>query len=277
MTKGILNSGAAAWAFEAHAAALADVLWVEVGASPFEQNYLLAWDGELQSIQSFVPMEGIRIAMDKRLQAEVFQKAGVPIPETHLLANEGEVRRVMGNDKDHKWVLKYPQSCGAAGHKMLQTGESIPEDWPKPYLLQEFIHMDAPEVYRLYCVGGEFFGWNARRFPEGTKPSPWVAHARGARYVHLEGAPEEAKLAAEAALKAARLFESFGVVDLLPSKRGWLILEVGTDGLFNHVDRDVDNRQLTDEIDKRLAESFWKDTPAKPWGDGQWRRRSLGI
>lgn len=253
--------------------ALADVLWAEIGPTPFEQNYVLAWEGEEPPPQSFIPLDGIRIATDKRAQAEVFQKGGVPIPETHLFASETEVRRLIGQDEKRRWVLKYPLSCGGAGHKMMEVGEPIPSEWPKPFVVQEFIQLDPPEVYRIYCVGGEFFGWNARRFPAGTKTSPWVAHARGARYVHLDVAPGEARSAAEAALKSAKLSESFGVVDLLPSARGWVVLEVGTDGLASHVDRDVDYPHLTDELDRRLAEAFWKDSQKKPWGEGEWRRR----
>jgi hypothetical protein len=68
------------------------------------------------------------------------------------------------------------------------------------------------------------------------------------------------------------LVDSFGAVDLLPGKEGWLVLEIGTDGVVNHVDRDFDNAGLTDELERRLATAFLKDLP-KPWGAGPWVRR----
>ena len=137
-------------------------------------------------------------------------------------------------------------------------------------MVQEFVRLEQPEVYRLYCVGGELFGWNARRYPPGVKASPWVAHAQGARYVHLGTPTDAAAAGATAALKAAGLFGSFGIVDLLPHQNRWLVLEVGTDGLFNHVDRDFDNPSLAQELDRRLAEAFWKPIGYQPWGAGPW-------
>jgi hypothetical protein len=48
-------------------------------------------------------------------------------------------------------------------------------------------------------------------------------------------------------------------VDLLHKPTGeWLVLEVGTDGLFNHVDRDLGDPDLERELLRRVAESFWK-------------------
>jgi hypothetical protein len=35
------------------------------------------------------------------------------------------------------------------------------------------------------------------------------------------------------------------------------VLEVNTDGLFNHVDRDISVGNIAEEIDQRLAVAFW--------------------
>jgi hypothetical protein len=46
-------------------------------------------------------------------------------------------------------------------------------------------------------------------------------------------------------------------------------LEVGTDGLFNHVDRDLGDQVFERELHRRVADAFWKaaksydNTPAK--------------
>ena len=119
--------------------------------------------------------------------------------------------------------------------------------------------MQCPEVYRTYCAGGELFGWVARRFPIETLPSPWVAHARDARYVQLSEPPAQALLAARRSLEATGLLHSFGCVDLIQRPTGeWLVLEVGTDGLFNHVDRELGIPELENELQERLAAAFWK-------------------
>jgi hypothetical protein len=135
-----------------------------------------------------------------------------------------------------------------------------PRNWPRPFIVQEFIRLDHPEVYRIYCASGQLFGWVARRFPEGSaKTSSWVAHAQGARYVILNDPPSESLVVARNALEASGLLNSFGCVDLLLRPTGeWLVLEVGTDGLFNHVDRDLGDPDLEHEIDERITRAFWE-------------------
>ena len=111
----------------------------------------------------------------------------------------------------------------------------------------------------MFCAAGELFGWVVRRFPDGTRQSPWVAHARGARYVRLGDPPSQALEVARRALVATRLWDSFGCVDLLRKPGGqWVVLEVGTDGLFNHVDRDLGDADLERELHQRVANAFWK-------------------
>jgi glutathione synthase/RimK-type ligase-like ATP-grasp enzyme len=276
MTATILNTGPGAWAFEEHAIKLSAVLWLDVCSEPAEKNYLLGWaDTVPPRGKSFIPWPGIQIAADKRTQAKLFRDANVPMPQTELLETESEVREFLKANRSREWVLKYPLGCGASGHCLLTADAAIKTDWPKPYVVQEFIRLSSPEVYRLYCVDGHWFGWNARRFPAGVKPSPWVAHARGARYVHLGASPPEATAAAQTALEASGLKASFGVVDLIRRENTWLVLEIGTDGVANHVDRDFDSPALTNELDERLAMAFWKGFPL-PWS-GAWRRRSISA
>jgi len=274
VTRTILNAGAGAWVFEEHAYDLAQALWVDASDRPADLNFIQAWSDQTPpSGDSFVPWASIVQASDKRLQAEAFTRDGVPTPETQIISSEEELRTFLRDRSKQKWVLKFPTGCGAKGHQFVTAGTELRDDWPLPFVIQEFIQMEEPAVYRLYCVAGKIFGWNARRFPSGTKTSPWVAHAQGARYIHLGNPPEEASRIAEKAFKATGLLDSFGAADLLPSQRGWLALEVGTDGLYNHVDRDFASPSLKDQLDRCLAEAFWKDSVTKPWGSGPWFRR----
>lgn len=264
----ILNAGAGAWAFEEHAHRLSRVLGVEVRSQPADFVYFLGWDGPEppQCCELFIPYAAILVASDKRLQAELFARHKVATPETHLLESANEVSSLLTSDPDREWVLKYPTGCGASGHRFLRAETRIPKDWPVPYVVQEFIQMPEPEVYRLYGVRGELFGWNVRRFPAGVRASPWVAHVRGARYAATGQAPAEAEVQARSALAATGLLSSFGCIDLLRSPEGqWLVLEVGTDGLFNHVDRDLGLPDIEAEIDTRIAAAFeaWIYTRAR--------------
>ncbi|HEY1662499.1 MAG TPA: hypothetical protein VGI03_08780 [Verrucomicrobiae bacterium] len=257
----VLNSGHGAWAFEPLALQLSSSLGIDISEEPRRFNYLLHAEEVKTPVgyNVFIPAEAIRLASDKRLLAAIFSGQGIPTPETHLLDFFEQVRQLVRQRSGNEWCIKYPTSCGAGGHKLI-TGETAePLDWPRPFIVQEFVRLERPEVYRAYCAGGELFGWVARRFPEGSSLSPWVAHARGARYVRLADPPAEALQAARHALVATGLWDSFGCADLLRKPTGeWVVLEVGTDGLFNHVDRDLGDPQFERELSQRVANAFWK-------------------
>lgn len=269
----ILNGGGGAWAFSSLAEQLSTALWIDVSESPRKYNYLLVMDdfdvsrvGEL-----FIPFRGMELAADKRLLAEAFAAASVPIPETRLVNTLKDAEKILQDNPDRAWCLKYPVSCGASGHRMLTAGMTLPKDWPTPLIVQEFLKLERPEVFRLYGAGGQVFGWVARRFPHGVKTSPWVAHARGARYELAGAAPAEAVAAGRAALKAVGLLDAFGCVDLLRRPTGeFVVLEVGTDGMYNHVDRELNCPELEGEILRRIAEAFWARAGWQPWGSGAW-------
>lgn len=257
----VLNGGPGSWAFEPLAHRLSSCLGIEVSDRPRRFNYLLhVEDGtQLVGCKVFIPVEAIRMASDKRLLAAAFAEHGVPTPETHLLEGWHQVIRFVSGQSDKEWCLKYPTGCGGSGHRMITEASAAPPNWPSPFIVQEFVRMDRPEVYRTYGAACELFGWVARRFPEGVRSSPWVAHARGARYVRLNEMPGGALQAAGRALLAAGLGNSFGCVDLLQKPTGeWVVLEVGTDGLYNHVDRDLGDEELERELDQRVADAFWR-------------------
>ncbi len=258
MNATILNAGAAAWIFEEHARHLSRALNLEISATPAEFNYVLGWDeAPPPNGHSFIPFEAIQIASDKRIMATIFEKNGVAIPRTVLLDSVAEVTQFLRRETHCQWVLKWPIGCAASGHRLLTSGVTIPDDWPRPYLLQEFVRSEVPEVFRLYGAGGETFGWNARRFPDGAKSSPFVAHARGAHYEIEAAVPPAAAEQARRALSCTKLLDSFGCADLMRDQNNrWLVLEVNTDGVFNYVDRDISIENITAEIDQRLNTAF---------------------
>jgi hypothetical protein len=277
---GILNSGDGAWAFDPLARQLSAALRVDVSETPRDYNYLLHWDGPDPGAcgELFIPFRCMQLAADKRLLAEVFASRSVATPTTLLIGSLAEAERLLADEPGREWCLKFPTGCGASGHRLLRPGLTLPKDWPLPLVVQEFIRLEQPEVYRLFGAGGQLFGWVARRFPSGTAPSPWVAHARGARYQLAGEAPAEAVEAARSALEAVGLLGSFGCVDLLRRPEGeWVVLEVGTDGMFNHVDRDLGLPELELEIQRRVAEAFWRKVGACPWELGAWCPRQAVV
>ncbi|MFN7137778.1 MAG: RimK family alpha-L-glutamate ligase [Limisphaerales bacterium] len=255
----ILNSGSGAWAFEPLARDLSKAIGVDLSETPRDFNYILYWESEVPPpFASFIDWNAIRAASDKRLLAKLFDDHDVPRPETKLCETFSNVRQHLKANRNREWCLKYPTSCGAAGHILLTDLINEPVNWPRPFIVQEFIRLSTPEVFRTYVIGGEMFGWVVRRFPAGVTKSPWVAHARGARYEILEGAPETAARAAQHALNAAGLSDSFGCADLMQKPDGnWVVLEIGTDGVFNHVDREIGNEQFEHALKTRVADAFW--------------------
>ncbi|MGF1577868.1 MAG: RimK family alpha-L-glutamate ligase [Gemmataceae bacterium] len=277
----ILNNGPGAWAFEELARSLSSALWVDISATPRRYNYLLNLEdhpipsrGEL-----FIPYSSIILAADKRLLAERFFYHQVPIPRTWLVETVEEIDAIRKLNREVELCLKYPIGCGGSGHRLLTNDLTIPKRWPRPLLIQEFIRLERPEVYRTFGIGGEIFGWVARRYrleQIEIAPSPWVAHARGAVYELEHGPPSQVALTAKRALQATDLLASFGCVDLLQRPDGeWVVLEVGTDGVFNHVDRDIGVPEFERELHSRLATAFWSRTATPPWHPGDWSSRSI--
>ncbi|HXJ61800.1 MAG TPA: ATP-grasp domain-containing protein [Verrucomicrobiae bacterium] len=236
------------------------MLGIDVSEKPRRFNYLLHLEdsSQIADCRLFIPIEAIRLAADKRQLALAFHQNGVPTPLTRLFDDFDQAKNFVRQHSETEWCLKYPAGCGGAGHQLISEGTAEPANWPRPFVVQEFIRLERPVVYRVYCAGGELFAWIMRRFPASIAPSPWVAHARGARYVRLPKPPSEATEVAHRALMATGLWSSFGCVDLLLKPTGaWVVLEVGTDGLFNHVDRELGDRDLESELQRRVANAFW--------------------
>lgn len=263
----ILNAGAGSWAFEPLANQLSIAIGIDVADQPRKFNYLLHVEDQTvaRSCKSFIPFEGIQYAADKRLLAAVFRAHRVQTPITVLFDKFDDAKNFIRSNANQQWCLKYPTGCGANGHRMFHDSDHEPANWPKPCVVQEFIALAEPEVYRTYCAGGEIFGWVVRRFPKGTKASPWVAHAQGARYENLHKPPAAALQVAAPAFQATKLWDAFGCVDLIRSPdKGWLVLEVGTDGLFNHVDRDIGDSAFEKILSQKIVKAFWQEAVRCP-------------
>ena len=97
MKIGLLNADAGSWVFDALAKNLSSALWIEIVREPVERNYVLGWEGPLEALnaRSFVPVDAIRVASDKRLIAQAFLNAKVPAPRTVLCETTAELEAVL--------------------------------------------------------------------------------------------------------------------------------------------------------------------------------------
>jgi hypothetical protein len=154
----VLNSGNGAWAFEPLAAQLSSSLGVDVAEKPRRFNYLLHVEevgGLPVGCEVFIPTEAVRLASDKRLLAAVFHEHGVPTPLTWLFDSFSDVLSFVRAHTGSEWCLKHPTGCAANGHRMITEASVEPPNWPRPFIVQEFIRMKRPEVYRVFCAAGE--------------------------------------------------------------------------------------------------------------------------
>src|SRR5262249_3046692 len=142
----VLNNGNGAWAFEALARQLAAALWMDISSSPRQYNYLLhVEDYPIPACNDlFIPFRSVELASDKRLLAEVFSKSGVPTPKPWLVETAEEALAILRTHPGVEWCLKYPLGCGASGHRLLSADLAIHPDWPRPYVVQEFIPLHRP-------------------------------------------------------------------------------------------------------------------------------------
>jgi hypothetical protein len=276
MVAKILNQSDGKWVFENLAQMLSRSLWVDISEDVADLNYVLCTDTDLtnNTLNSFIPIDSIKIASDKRSIDQRFKSHNVSRPTTFIVDSDPEIEAILHKFDRNRWILKYPTGCGGMNHRMIEDVSQIPEKWPQPYLIQEFIESTQPQVYRFYCVAGDLFGFNVRKFADPDISNPWVSHTNGARYNYGETPNKEAIEVATSALIATGLYDSFGVVDLINDRSGkWFALEVGTDGIYNHVDRDVANDSLVDELNERLAIAFWRKIGTPPWGK-TWKYRA---
>jgi hypothetical protein len=143
----ILNSGGGSWAFAPLARQLSDALWVDVSQASRRFNYLLLADDGVAEARDdfFIPFPAMQLAADKRLVASAFAAHGVPTPRTLLLESMEDAERLLVAEPDRKWCLKFPTGCGASGHRFLTSGMRLPEGWPLPLVVQEFIRRRAEQ------------------------------------------------------------------------------------------------------------------------------------
>ncbi len=218
---------------------------------------ILAWDGSPPRCRGFVPFDAILAAEDKREQFRRFHAAGVSIPESRLFDDFEAARAFAVSDPARRWLLKWPVGSGSVGHALINRESQVIPLWNPPFLIQEFIALDRPEVYRVMGCGGELFGFTVRTFPPGTPSHPLVSTHRGAVFALAGQVPPDVASQSRQALTLFGLLSTFGCVDLiLPPKGAVLVLEVNADGLTQFVDRMPSLPGLSRELDERLRTAF---------------------
>lgn len=125
---------------------------MDVSETPRGYNYLPHLEGPDTAAcgELFIPLRCMRLAADKRLLAAVFTSASVPTAETRLVGSMAEAERLLAEQPGREGCLNFPTGCGASGHRLLRPGMALSTDWPLPLVVQEFVRLERPEVYRLW-------------------------------------------------------------------------------------------------------------------------------
>jgi glutathione synthase/RimK-type ligase-like ATP-grasp enzyme len=255
LRKNILLRPEDAWAFGPLAEKLSRHIGCPISADENCFSYVLSKPAH-PTIASYNALAGLEIAADKRLIERAFARNGIPRPQTWLLNIEAEVTALVIGEPAGSYLLKYPTACGSVNHYLLHGSFTAKKNWPTPYLVQEYIRQKINRVYRVYCVGGESVGSNVRRFTSDSK-SVLVAHALGARYFFDDPVDADGVRIAESAVRAVALENGFCVVDMLKDDQDrWYVLEVGSDGIHNIVDRDYGNDGFDEVLQARIGEHF---------------------
>jgi len=154
-------------------------------------------------------------------------------------------------------VPKVSDGLRGEWHRLVTSSSPEPSKWPRPWIVQEYVRLDRPKSFALYSAGRETFGWVTRIFQPatrlhvgGSRPRRPIRNAPG--FLSAERCPRGPGSPGDGFVGFLRC------ADLLRRPSGeWVVLEVGTDGVFNHVDRDLGDAELEKELCERVAGAFW--------------------
>jgi hypothetical protein len=229
-----------------------------------------------------------KVAMQERLVDR-----GVPVPDTLIAADPGDVRAFV---RQHGFaILKEPAGCAGQGHIVLwiDDGELLGDcgshryrmelapagerrlrgdrcTYPAPFYLQRLVADTGPhgitpgQVLRAYVVDSRVIFWTERYRERYERPADWIISVgRGAKHRFLFDVSEEAKKIAVRTAEALGL--RIGVVDLIRTgSSGPYVLEADADGYHMMIDRQF--KQIPEyrdffDLDRYIAEALIIEPP----------------
>lgn len=200
-----------------------------IGASITRYGIAVVRTFEAKGVVTTASSEAIAHSRNKLQSWQLMQKAELPLPRTQLVSHPGELTAAIAAVNGLPVVLKVlkgTQGRGVILARTLPVAENILllllRHGQKQLLVQEYIEEAEGKDVRLLVVGERCVAAMQRRAPEGDFRAN--LH-RGATAVPFE---PDARMEA-LAIRAANLHE-IGVagVDIIPSERGPLLLEVNS-------------------------------------------------
>jgi ribosomal protein S6--L-glutamate ligase len=233
-----------------------DAIIPRIGASRTFYGTAIVRHFEVMDVFSTSGSLAINRSRDKLRSLQVLSKRGVDMPKTVFASNKSSAKDVIELSGGAPLVLKILEGTQGVGVVLVDSEKAAKSVLDAFYgmevnlLVQEFIEEAGGADIRAFVVDGEVVGAMKRQGAEGDFRSN--LHQGGTAKIHKLTRKE--KSTALAAAKAMGL----GVcgVDMIPSKRGPLVMEVnsspGLEGIEKATQLDIASKVM-DYIEKNVT------------------------
>ncbi|WP_320033417.1 30S ribosomal protein S6--L-glutamate ligase [Halarcobacter sp.] len=233
-----------------------DAIIPRIGASRTFYGTAMVRHFEMMDVFSVTGSLAIKRSRDKLRSLQILSKNGVDMPKTVFASNKSSAKDVIALSGGTPLVLKILEGTQGVGVVLVETLKAAKSVLDAFYgmdvnlLVQEFIEEAGGADIRAFIVDGEVVGAMKRQGAEGDFRSN--LHQGGSATAHKLTRKE--KSTALAAAKAMGL----GVcgVDMIPSKRGPLVMEVnsspGLEGIEKSTNIDIAGK-IMDFIEKNAS------------------------
>lgn len=243
-----------------------DAIIPRVGASRTFYGAAIVRHFEMMDVFSVTGSLAIKRSRDKLRSLQILSKNGVDMPRTVFASNKSSAKDVIELSGGAPLVLKILEGTQGVGVVLVDSEKAAKSVLDAFYgmdvnlLVQEYIEEAGGSDIRVLIVGGEVVGAMKRQGAEGDFRSN--LHQGGSASAHKLSRKEKAM--ALAAAKAMGL----GVcgVDMIPSKRGPLVMEVnsspGLEGIEKSTKIDIASK-IMEYIEKNVTPKSHIDSKKK--------------
>jgi ribosomal protein S6--L-glutamate ligase len=243
-----------------------DAIIPRIGASRTFYGTAMVRHFEMMDVFSVSGNLAIARSRDKLRSLQVLSKFGVDMPKTVFASNKSNAKDIIELSGGAPLVLKILEGTQGVGVVLVDSEKAAKSVLDAFYgmevhlLVQEFIEEAGGADIRVLIVGGEIVGAMKRQGSEGDFRSN--LHQGGRATAHILTRKE--KTTALSAAKAMGL----GVcgVDMIPSKRGPLVMEVnsspGLEGIEKSTEIDIAIK-IMDYIEKNVTPHCSKNPTKK--------------
>jgi ribosomal protein S6--L-glutamate ligase len=214
-----------------------DAVIPRIGASVTFYGCAIVRQFEMMNVFSTSSSQGILRSRDKLRSIQILSREGCAVPKTAFARHTVDVNELIKYVGGAPLVVKLVEGTQGLGVVLCETKKAAKSVIEAFYaldahiLVQEFIEEAKGTDIRAFIVDGEVVGAMERKGPEGEFRSN----------LHRGGTARAVELDDEMRMTAIKAAASMGLavagVDMLPSKRGPLIMEVNSSPGLEGIER----------------------------------------